>query len=167
MALPTNSSTKVDCTITQAVPGGKPIVYTWTSYTFGQFSDWVQIFNAGTGVAKISCDGKTLVSKTVELTPGPLVVALLADPGTTDPTKYWPPTGPTNIGELTQLTLVLFAELVYTESYSYPNMKCALCMRVRLFDRVFPSSNWCARPTIQRRLQHHTRDRRWGPPWCG
>jgi hypothetical protein len=122
MALPTNATIQVDCTITQANgTNGHNTTYTWAGYRFGvsdplaawfgrlparlldaestracdmqRFSDWVQMFDVGTGQIIIT-DTKTkqiLVSVSRPLTPGPLVVALVASPGSASPQKYWPP----------------------------------------------------------------------------
>jgi hypothetical protein len=61
--------------------------------------DWVQVFEVGNGqiIIKDSATGKQLLSVTRLLTPGPLVVGLLASPAAPDPQHYWPPTGDTNI----------------------------------------------------------------------
>ena len=57
------------------------------------FSDWVQIFSSGVGQVIISdsVTNQVLVSVERPLTPGPLVVALVASPASQGPTHYWPP----------------------------------------------------------------------------
>ena len=61
--------------------------------------DWVQNFEVGNGqvIIKESSTGKLLLSVTRLLTPGPLVVSLLASPAAPDPQHYWPPSDDTNI----------------------------------------------------------------------
>ena len=48
-------------------------------------------------IIKDSSTGQQLLSVTRLLTPGPLVVGLLASPAAPDPQHYWPPTDDTNI----------------------------------------------------------------------
>ena len=72
----------VDAVITQG-----NISYTWSNYGFGQFSDWVEVFYNGEGVIQIFENtngnrGPVLVTKTIPLTPGPLVVVVK---------DFWPP----------------------------------------------------------------------------
>eukprot|EP00759_Apiculatamorpha_spiralis_P021833 PhF_6_TR26349/c0_g1_i2/m.37938 len=78
----------VDAVITQGT-----ISYTWTAYAFAQFSQWVEIFQEGTGTISIYENvngqrGPLLVSAKIPLTPGPLVVV------TKD---FWPPKFPYNV----------------------------------------------------------------------
>ncbi len=72
------SSNTLDCKITQGTT-----TKTWSSYKFAQFSDWSQTFKVGPSQIEISSGGKTLLTVTMPLTPGPLVVVVKDD---------WPPT---------------------------------------------------------------------------
>eukprot|EP01050_Picozoa_sp_SAG11_P004072 SAG11_NODE_250_length_11615_cov_25.090917_6_plen_529_part_00 len=73
----------VDVTITQdAANGSIPTAYTWSDYSFGSYSGWVNVFSAGHGTLMLWEDvngrrtSKLLFTKDIPLTPGPLVVAL-------------------------------------------------------------------------------------------
>jgi len=83
--VPSNNS--VDAVITQG-----STTYTWSQVAFGQFSGWVEVFAEGTGTIQIyennGARGALLLTTTIPLTPGPLVVV------TKD---YWPPAHPYNI----------------------------------------------------------------------
>ena len=82
-----------------------PVSFTWTKYAFAQHSDWVNVFQAGSGTMQLwenlggQRQPKVLYSKEIPLTPGPLVVALKValnqDPA--DPSKYWPPSEPDQV----------------------------------------------------------------------
>ena len=48
----------------------------WTGYGFGHISDWISEFDYGEAKLTIASAGKTVLAKAVQLTPGPLVVAL-------------------------------------------------------------------------------------------
>jgi hypothetical protein len=87
-AMATPVDNRVDCTVAQ---GGK--THTWTDYSEGRFSDWVTLFSAGPATVTVAeaGSGSPLLSATVTLTPGPLVLALRAD-NTRGPGTYWPPT---------------------------------------------------------------------------
>jgi hypothetical protein len=76
---------KVDATIKQG-----NVTYTWSNYKFGQFSSWVEIFHNGVGEITIAEAGTStkFVTKTIPLTPGPLVVVIK---------DLWPPTRPTAV----------------------------------------------------------------------
>ena len=75
----------VDCTVTQGA-----VTHTWSAYGFGDFSSWITTFAAASATVTIASGGKTLLSKTVTLTPGPLVIALRPD---NVPVGHnWPPT---------------------------------------------------------------------------
>ena len=56
--------------------------HTWTDYSFGQFSDWVNIFKPGTGSITVyeNKDGtrgpQLYTLKGIPPTPGPLVVVI-------------------------------------------------------------------------------------------
>jgi hypothetical protein len=58
-----------------------------------RFSDWVQTFSIGTGQVIVTDTSTHQVLLSVEkpLTPGPLVVALIASPSSLGPDHYWPP----------------------------------------------------------------------------
>jgi hypothetical protein len=72
------SANKVDATIKQGNNS-----YTWKNFAFGQFSNWVEIFHNGDGEITITeVGGSKLVTKTIPLTPGPLVVVIK---------DLWPP----------------------------------------------------------------------------
>jgi hypothetical protein len=82
------TSHNVDAVISQ----GKT-TYTWTNYMFGQFSGWVEVFEDGYGTIDIyentaGTRGPLLLSTTIPLTPGPLVVVVK---------DYWPPKAPSNV----------------------------------------------------------------------
>jgi hypothetical protein len=81
------------------------IVYNWTNYKFTQYSDWVNVFQPGTGTITIyendgGTRGKQLYQiDKIPLTPGPLVVALKVA-NDQDPTKsanFWPPSEPDQV----------------------------------------------------------------------
>ena len=63
----------MDATISQGA-----ITHTWAGYRYAQFSDWVSIFHGGTGQIVITDHGtgKTLLTTSIPLTPGPLVVVI-------------------------------------------------------------------------------------------
>ena len=86
MAIPV--AHRVDCTVVQ---GSK--THTWTGYGEGNFSQWVEVFAPGAATVSIAAvgSGQPLLSKTVVLTPGPLLLALRAD-NRRGPGTYWPPT---------------------------------------------------------------------------
>ena len=88
-SLVTQVITTVDCTITADHAG------TWHNYSFGHFSNCVQVFAEGSGVVRISSRNKLLPDAHIPLTPGPLVVALIASP--TRPGHLWPPLDARNI----------------------------------------------------------------------
>ena len=46
---------------------------------FGQFSDWITEFTAAAATLTVATAGKTLLTKSVTLTTGPLVIALRPD----------------------------------------------------------------------------------------
>lgn len=82
------SSNNVDAVITQA-----STKFTWTNYQFGQFSGWVEVFEDGYGTIDIyqnngGTRGALLVSTTIPLTPGPLVVVVK---------DFWPPKQASNV----------------------------------------------------------------------
>ena len=79
------SNLEVDCTITQ-----DGVTHTWRSYSYGDFSDWATIFGPGAATVTIASDGKTVLTTSVTLTSGPLVVALRPD--NVPSGHYWPPT---------------------------------------------------------------------------
>lgn len=76
----------VDCTVTQG-----STTYTWSSYGFGHFSDWITAFKAAPATISIASDGKTLLNKAIVLTTGPLVISLRPD--NVPAGHMWPPTG--------------------------------------------------------------------------
>ena len=81
------------------------ISYSWNNYAFANYSNWVNVFKSGSGTLTLfenvggQRGARTLYSKEIPLTPGPLVVAvkvaLNQDPS--DPSKYWPPSEPDQI----------------------------------------------------------------------
>ena len=73
----------LDCKITQGA-----VSKTWSGYKFAQFSDWSQTFKVGPSSIEISSAGKTLLTVSMPLTPGPLVVVVKDD---------WPPSKPSAI----------------------------------------------------------------------
>eukprot|EP01052_Picozoa_sp_SAG31_P012347 SAG31_NODE_720_length_12587_cov_15.393114_11_plen_323_part_00 len=75
----------VECQIKQG-----NAVHVWSDYQFGRFSEWIDTFEAGSATLTISESGNRLLTKTVSLTTGPLVVALRAD--NVPSGHYWPPT---------------------------------------------------------------------------
>jgi hypothetical protein len=75
----------VDCTVTQGAT-----TYTWSSYGFGHFSDWITVFKAAPATINIASGGKTLLDKAIALTTGPLVIALRPD--NVPEGHMWPPT---------------------------------------------------------------------------
>jgi len=82
------ASHNVDAVITQGTTS-----YTWTNYAFSQFSTWVEIFQNGYGNITIyennkGSRGPALMTKTIPLTPGPLVVVIK---------DYWPPSVASNV----------------------------------------------------------------------
>lgn len=77
------STETVSVTITQG-----PIVYTWTNYKYSQFSDWVVKFKVGNGVITVVSGGKTILTTTKFLTPGPLVCVIK---------DAWPPKEDKNV----------------------------------------------------------------------
>ena len=77
------SSHTLDCKITQG-----SVSKTWSGYKFAQFSDWSQTFKVGPSSIEISSAGKTLLTVSMPLTPGPLVVVVKDD---------WPPSKPSAI----------------------------------------------------------------------
>ena len=83
------SNLEVNCTIAQ---GGT--THTWAGFGFGDFSEWTTIFTAGAATLTIAAEGKVVLTRSVTLTPGPLVVALRPD--NVPVGHYWPPT-PTSI----------------------------------------------------------------------
>jgi len=92
-AIPTTED--VDITITQG-----SVTYTWSSYKFSQFSGWVTKFAVGNGQVTVKSGGKTLLTATKFLTPGPLVMALTGGPPTGPPPGKggsWPPKDGDNI----------------------------------------------------------------------
>ena len=79
------SNLVVDCKLTQG-----STAHTWQAYKYGEFSEWTTIFKPGAAELTITVDGKTVLTKAVALTPGPLVVALR--PANVPVGHYWPPT---------------------------------------------------------------------------
>eukprot|EP01051_Picozoa_sp_SAG22_P013437 SAG22_NODE_1504_length_4277_cov_4.550503_3_plen_432_part_00 len=79
------SNLVVDCTITQGTT-----THVWSGYTFGRFSDWIAVYKAASATLTVEVAGKVLLTKTVTLTTGPLVVALRPD--NVPVGHYWPPT---------------------------------------------------------------------------
>jgi hypothetical protein len=79
------TSHKVNAKVTQGTT-----VYEWKDYPFAKFSHWVEIFAVGDAVVTIydAATSKQLLTTTISLTPGPLVIV------TKD---YWPPAYPYNI----------------------------------------------------------------------
>ena len=77
------SSHTLDCKITQG-----SVSKTWSGYKFAQFSDWSQTFKVGPSSIEISSAGKTLLTVSMPLTPGPLVVVVKDE---------WPPTKQTSV----------------------------------------------------------------------
>ena len=75
----------VDCTVTQ---GG--VSHTWSQYGFGDFSEWLTTFKAAPATLHISSGGALLLSQSVSLTTGPLVIALRPD--NVPVGHQWPPT---------------------------------------------------------------------------
>jgi hypothetical protein len=75
----------VDATITQGA-----VTHTWSNYRFGQFSDWVSVFSGGKGTITLKdhASGATLLSTSIPLTPGPLVVVVK---------DTWPPKEAKNV----------------------------------------------------------------------
>ena len=68
----------IDATITQGA-----VSHTWNAYRFAQFSDWVSVFHGGQGTITLKdASGATLLTTTIPLTPGPLVVVVKGS---------WPP----------------------------------------------------------------------------
>ena len=65
------SDNKLDCTITQG-----SLTKTWSGFAFAEFSDWSQTFQVGPASIAISSGGAHLVTRTLPLTPGPLVVVV-------------------------------------------------------------------------------------------
>ena len=59
------SNLVVDCTIVQGTT-----VHTWPGYTFGQFSEWIAVFEANTATLTVAVAGKVLLTKKVSLTTG-------------------------------------------------------------------------------------------------
>jgi hypothetical protein len=86
MAVPVG--VKVDCTVSQ-----RGISHTWSGYAYGRFSNWTTQFEAGSAMVTLAAagGGAPLLSVSVELTPGPLVLALRAD-NSKGLGHYWPPT---------------------------------------------------------------------------
>ena len=82
-ALP--SSNVLDATITQGT-----VRHTWNNYRFSQFSEWLDIFRAGAGHLTIenNSTGEVLLTATIPLTPGPLLVVVK---------DFWPPSEANNI----------------------------------------------------------------------
>ena len=84
--IPTGNN--VDAVITQA-----STIYNWSNYHFGQFSGWVDVFKVGFGTIDIyqnngGSRGALLLTTTIPLTPGPLVVVVK---------DYWPPKVASNV----------------------------------------------------------------------
>ena len=75
----------VDCTVTQ---GG--VSHTWSQYGFGDFSEWLTTFKAAPATLHISSGGALLLTQSVSLTTGPLVIALRPD--NVPVGHQWPPT---------------------------------------------------------------------------
>ena len=75
----------VDATITQG-----SVTHTWAGFKFGEYSDWVSIFRGGSGtiVIKDHASGQKLLTTTIPLTPGPLVVVIK---------DSWPPKEAKNV----------------------------------------------------------------------
>jgi len=79
------SNLEVDCTIVQGSTS-----HSFVGYRFGEFSDWVSVFKAAPATITIASGGKTLVTTSVALTFGPLVVTLRPD--NVPVGHFWPPT---------------------------------------------------------------------------
>eukprot|EP01043_Picozoa_sp_COSAG02_P058348 COSAG02_NODE_7246_length_3098_cov_4.532844_3_plen_225_part_00 len=79
------SSNVIDATVTQGDTS-----HTWSKYRFSQFSDWLNIFSAGAGqiTVKDHSSGKILLTATIPLTPGPLLVVVK---------DFWPPRAAKNV----------------------------------------------------------------------
>ena len=75
----------VDCKVTQG-----SVTHTWTQYGFGTFSDWTTTFKAAPAQLEVSSGGATLLTQSVTLTTGPLVIALRPD--NVPSGHQWPPT---------------------------------------------------------------------------
>ncbi len=75
----------IDCKVTQG-----SVTYTWSQYGFGMFSDWITLFKAAPATLEISSGGALLLTQSVTLTTGPLVIALRPDDVPTG--HQWPPT---------------------------------------------------------------------------
>ena len=95
----------IDVMITQSTDNGQTIRHNWTNYQFGQYSNWVNVFQPGVGTITIwendnGVQGKQLYTLDhIPLTPGPLVVALKVaqDQDPADRSKYWPPNEPDQV----------------------------------------------------------------------
>ena len=79
------STSAVDATITQG-----SVSKTFRNYRFSQFSPWTSIFHGGTGTIEVRehGSGTALLTATIPLTPGPLVIVIKG---------AWPPTKPTAV----------------------------------------------------------------------
>ena len=79
------SSNVVDATITQGDTS-----HTWSDYRFSQFSEWLNIFSPGAGqiTVKDHSSGDVLLTATIPLTPGPLLVVVK---------DFWPPRAAKNV----------------------------------------------------------------------
>lgn len=75
----------VDATISQ-----DGVTHSWTGYRFSQFSGWVNVFHGGSGTITLKdhASGSTLLTTTIPLTPGPLVVVCK---------DLWPPKKVTSV----------------------------------------------------------------------
>lgn len=80
-----------------SVVAAPAVSFTWTNYAFAQHSNWVNVFQAGSGTMQLwenlggQRQPKLLYSKEIPLTPGPLVVALKValDQDPAEPSKFW------------------------------------------------------------------------------
>jgi hypothetical protein len=94
----------IDVQITQQ-DGDTVIAHTFTNYSFGDYSDWINVFVPGSGSITIweNVNGvrgqQVFEDDGIHLTPGPLVVAVKVaqDQNPAEPSQYWPPSDPDQI----------------------------------------------------------------------